>query len=295
MASVDWLTPDLVRRLEALELAVRWVRAGSVLGGRYAVNRRGSSVEFADHVPYSLGDDIRSIDWNLYARLERLFVKTYKEEIELAVELLIDASASMGLPSPEKFERAKRLAVCLGYIALADHHHVRLNWIRPGAPATSRWFRGRSDRLQLLEAAAEGRCEGEAALTPWVRRAAAALRMRGGQVILLTDGMVRAADFVQAMRGLMARHLEVRVIQVLSRDELNPARLFRGGLLVDAESGATHELGYPPSQLLRAVAEHNARLADFCKEQGIPFARCIVEEPLEAFLFDTLPERGFLR
>jgi uncharacterized protein (DUF58 family) len=295
MPAADWLTPELVRRLEALELSVRWVRTGSVLGGRFAVNRRGSSIEFADHVPYAPGDDIRSIDWNLYARLDRLFVKTYKEEIELSVELLLDASSSMGLPSPEKFLRAQRLAVCLGYVALADRHHVRVNWIRPGPIASSRWFHQRSDRMALLEAAAAGRCDGEAALAAWVRRAVPSLRMRGGQAILLTDGMVRPAEFVQALHGLMARHIDVRVIQVLSRQELEPSRLFRGGLLVDVETGATHQLGYPPAQLARAVAEHNARLADFCKEHGIPFARCLIEEPLDAFLFETLPGRGFLR
>src|SRR3989338_327661 len=115
-----WLTPQFISRLEALQLSVRWVRAGNRLGGRFAINRRGSSVEFADYAAYSPGDDIRAIDWNLYARLDRLYIKTYKEEITLSVEVLVDATASMGLPSPDKFTRAKQLAVSLAYIALAD-------------------------------------------------------------------------------------------------------------------------------------------------------------------------------
>ncbi|MGH2669327.1 MAG: DUF58 domain-containing protein, partial [bacterium] len=118
-AATAWLTPAFISRLEALQISVKWVRAGNQLGGRFPINRRGSSVEFADYAAYCAGDDIRAIDWNLYARLDRLFVKTYKEEIVLSVELLVDATPSMGLPSPEKFERAKRLAVSLGYVGLA--------------------------------------------------------------------------------------------------------------------------------------------------------------------------------
>jgi uncharacterized protein (DUF58 family) len=92
------LDPNFLARLEALRLSIRQVRWGSRLGGRFLINRRGSSIEFADYVAYAPGDDIRSIDWKLYARLDRLFVKTYKEEIELAAELLIDATASIRAP-----------------------------------------------------------------------------------------------------------------------------------------------------------------------------------------------------
>ena len=99
--ATTWLTPAFIHRLETLQLSVRWVRAGHTVGGRFPINRRGSSVEFADYAPYCAGDDIRAIDWNLYARLDRLFVKTYKEEIALSVEIIIDATASMGLPTAE--------------------------------------------------------------------------------------------------------------------------------------------------------------------------------------------------
>ena len=125
----EWLTPQFIGRLEARELAVKWVRAGHKLGGHFTVNRRGSSIEFADYSAYSPGDDIRAIDWNLYARLDKLFVKTYKEEVALTVELIVDATASMALPTPDKFERAGRLAISIGYIGLADHHHMRLSWV----------------------------------------------------------------------------------------------------------------------------------------------------------------------
>src|SRR3989338_7033956 len=147
----QWLTPRFINRLEALELSVKWVRAGNKLGGRFPINRRGSSVEFADYSAYCAGDDIRAIDWNLYARLDRLFVKTYKEEIALAVEVIVDATPSMGLPTAVKFERAGQLAVSLGYIGLTDRHHVRLSWIRGGRLAVTPWFHHRSDLFRMAE------------------------------------------------------------------------------------------------------------------------------------------------
>ncbi len=289
-----WLTPALISRLEALQLSVKWVRAGPRLGGRFAVNRRGSSVEFADYAAYAPGDDIRSIDWNLYARLDKLFVKTYKEEIALAVELLVDATASMALPTPEKFLRAARLAVCLGYIGLADQHHVRLSWIRPGRISATPWWDRRAHLPDLAAAAETAAPAGQVALAEWMRRATAALRIRGGQALVITDGMVPPAEFFRAMHELSVRNLEIKVIQVVSPDELHPARLVRGGVLVDAETGQTHQLAYRPAELERAVADHNELLVRFCKREGILFAQHRIDQPLERFLTRTLPRLGFL-
>ena len=289
-----WLTPRFINRLETLELSVKWVRSGHALGGRFPINRRGSSVEFADYAPYYAGDDIRAIDWNLYARLDRLFVKTYKEEIALSVELIVDATASMGLPTAEKFARAGQLAVSLGYIGVAEHHHVRLSWLKPGRITASPWFHQRSDLFRMAGLAASARFEGEAALADWMRRAAITLRMRGGQAILITDGMARPADFFRALHVLLVRNLEIKVIQVLTPQELHPAALVRGGTLIDVETGRTHQLAYSAKELDRAVADHNELLVRFCKRHGIPFAQHRLDEPLERFITTTLPVHGFL-
>lgn len=288
------MTPAYISRLEALELSVRWVRAGAVVGGRFPINRRGSSVEFADYAPYCAGDDIRAIDWNLYARLDRLFVKTYKEEVTLSVELIVDATASMGLPTPEKFERAKRLAISLGYIGLIGHHRVRLSWVTSGPVAASPWWHHRHDLFRMAEEADRVTIGSSTLLADWMRRAAITLRFHGGQAILITDGMVRPADLFRALHVLMLRNIEVKVIQTLTPQELHPALLVRGGTVVDVETGATHQLAYSPAELERAVTQHNELLMQFCKRHGIPFAQHRMDEPLESFITKTLPVRGFL-
>jgi len=120
------------------------------------------------------------------------------------------------------------------------------------------------------------------------------LRMRGGQALIISDCMHKPADWFGALHLIMMKHVEVKVIQVLSPQELDPARLIRGGVLVDSETGLTHELAYSPAELARAVIEHNERLSRFCKRNGIPFAQYRLDEPLEEFVLRTLPARGFL-
>ncbi len=303
MPTARWLTPSFLRRLEALELSVQWVRAGQRLGGRFPINRRGASIEFADYSVYSPGDDIRAIDWPLYGRLERLFVKTYKEEVALSVELLVDATASMGAPVPEKFERATQVALSLGYIGLIGRHHVRMSWIRPvetgrttplAGLAASRWLHHRSDIVRLAEQAERMRPGGGVELADWLRRAVIGLKIRGGQAILITDGMLRPADFFRALNALIVRNLEVKVIQIVTPQELHPGRRFGTGAVVDIESGAVQQLAYSPAQLEQAMAEHNELLARFCKRRGVPFVQYRMEESLESFVTKTLPTRGFL-
>lgn len=292
-SSLRPLDPVLLRRLEALQLAVRRMRWGSTLGGRYAINRRGSSVEFADYTPYTPGDDIRSIDWNLYARLDRLYVKTYQEEVELSVEVMIDATASMALPTPKKIERAIEIALCLAYVALAGHHRVRMSAVAPGTPHATPWCTRRADLTRMTEWAAHLTGRGAVSMMEWMRRAQAGLRMHGGHAVVITDGLMPPAELFQALHGLLMQRVEMKLIQVLTPQELHPSRIFRGGVLVDSESGRTHELAYGAEELERAMLAHNERLARFCTRNGILFAQHRLDEPLETFALKTLPSRGF--
>src|SRR2546422_11046122 len=117
------LTPELLRRLEQFQLlAAR--RAKSSLKGERRSKARGQSVEFADHRNYVSGDDFRYLDWNLYGRLDRLFLKLYEEERELPVTIFLDASESMTFGEPRKFDFARQIAPAVGYVALCGFDRV---------------------------------------------------------------------------------------------------------------------------------------------------------------------------
>src|SRR5690348_10074743 len=117
------LTPELLRRLEQFQLlAAR--RAKSSAKGERRSRARGQSVEFADYRNYVQGDDFRYLDWNLYGRLERLFLKLYEEERELPVRIFLDASESMSFGEPPKFDFARQVAAAIGYVALSGFDRV---------------------------------------------------------------------------------------------------------------------------------------------------------------------------
>jgi len=127
--STPLLSPQLLAQLERLELVTRKIFRGRLKGERKS-RRKGQSVEFADFRNYVPGDDIRFIDWNLYARLDRLFLKLFLEEEDLHFYTLIDASTSMDFGDPSKLYFAKQLAAALGFVGLCRADRVRVETLR---------------------------------------------------------------------------------------------------------------------------------------------------------------------
>src|SRR5208283_2276536 len=117
------LSPDLLRRLEQFQLLAARRSKSSAKGERRS-KARGQSVEFADFRSYVAGDDFRHLDWNLYGRLDKLFLKLYEEERELPVRIFLDASESMTFGTPPKFDFARQVAAAIGYVALCGFDRV---------------------------------------------------------------------------------------------------------------------------------------------------------------------------
>src|SRR5919106_2505345 len=119
------ITPELLRRLEQFQLLAQR-RAKSTAKGERRSRARGQSVEFADYRNYTAGDDFRYLDWNLYGRLDRLFLKLYEEERELPIRIFLDASESMAFGEPRKFDFARQIAAAVGYVALCGFDRVSI-------------------------------------------------------------------------------------------------------------------------------------------------------------------------
>ncbi len=244
-----------LRQLERLLLLMRSPVRGGLKGGRRSV-KRGQSVEFADYREYTLGDDLRQLDWNVYARLERLFVKLFIEEEDVTVTILVDASASMATGHPSKLTFAKRAAAALGYIGLASEDRVAVSALsgriarrRPALRGSGRVFRLLSD-LSAIEPA-----DGTTDLLAAARHAAAQLHGRG-VVVLLSDLLDPNADRV--VRDLAATGSELIVMHVLSPDELDPP--LEGDLrLVDTETGDRVDI----TADLTTIDAYKARMTDW--------------------------------
>ena len=140
-----------LRQLERLLLIMKRPVRGGLKGGRRSV-KRGQSVEFADFRDYSLGDDLRQLDWNVLARLEKLFIKLYVEEEDVTISFLLDCSASMTAGQPAKLLFAKRAAAALGYIGLASEDRVAVTALAARSGRRQVALRGSGRVFRLLSA-----------------------------------------------------------------------------------------------------------------------------------------------
>src|SRR5215211_4963171 len=136
------LEPQFLHRLEQLELVSRKIFLGVMKGERRS-KRKGQSVEFADYRNYSVGDDLRHLDWNLFARLDRLFIRLFMEEEDLHVYLLIDNSLSMDFGAPSKLQYARQVAAALGFVGLVNMDRVMVHAFNDRLSQSSEALRGR--------------------------------------------------------------------------------------------------------------------------------------------------------
>ncbi len=224
---------SFLRQLERLQVLMRAPVRGGLKGGRRSV-KRGQSVEFADFRDYSLGDDLRQLDWNVLARLEKLFIKLYVEEEDVTISFLIDTSASMASGQPAKLLFAQRAAAALGYIGLASEDRVAVTTLGGRAGRRQVALRGSGRVFRLLSALSTVTvADGPTDLQAAARHAGAQLSGRG-VVVLLSDLLDPNADRV--IRELAATGSELIILHLLSPQELDPA--LEGDLrLVDVESG----------------------------------------------------------
>jgi uncharacterized protein (DUF58 family) len=288
---------ELVNRLECLRLRTRKEFLGS-RSGTYASPRRGTSLEFADYRRYSPGDDLRYIDWGVYARTDRLYLKLFREEVDLFVYLFVDASASMGFPSPtEKFTPACHVALALAYVVLANHDHVKLHLLQEPAPTASPFYQGRykiTDLVRLVAAAsAAGKMDMGALVAEHLKR----LR-RPGKAILLSDFLMPASEYQRGLNVLRGFNLDISIVQVLSRAEVEPS-FPRGGLtIVDSESGEERKLLWSDGvkqAYRRNLERHNREIRSFCHQAGIGYSLFVTDEDLADYVLKALPAVGLFK
>ncbi len=287
------LPPELIARLERLELVSRKVFRGRMKGERRS-KRKGQSVEFADFRNYVAGDDLRLIDWNLYARLDQLFLKLFLEEEDLHFYTLIDASESMNFGDPTKLHVAKQLAACLGYIGLCRADRVRIAALGPPA-AHAPVLRGKANvwrMLQYLDSVQPGT---NVPLADGVKDFV--LRNGGSGVVVLITDLLDKQGYEQALRMLIGRRMDVYVIHLLAPEELDPP--IQGDLkLVDAEDGDQAEV-----TVNRVLLERYKQTVDsfietartFCSRRGIAYMLTRTDQPVDALVTKYLRERGVVR
>lgn len=283
-----------LRKLDRLSLITRRAMVGEVQGERRSP-RRGSSVEFADFRPYTRGDDLRQIDWNLYARLERVFLKMFVAEEELTVHLLVDCTASMDWGEPNKLTYARRVAGAFGYVALTSLDRVTVAAF--GAARLLPGVRGKAGALPLFTFLQNLPAGSGAPPTPLVdtcRRYAQTAR-NAGPLLLCTD--LLDPQWEDALRALLTRPFEITLVHVLAPQELRP-ELDGDFRLLDAEGGAAVEITADLETLRRyddGLRAWRAEVETFCNGRGISYIPADTAVPVEDFILANLRRRGVVR
>ncbi len=294
--------PAFLRRLDGLVLGVQ--RSRTVREGRRALGRvQGLGIEPESFKEYTEGDDLRFLDWNAFARLDDLTIRTFRAEREIEVTILIDASASMGLPrEDDKLGLALALGGALAYVAMASNDAVRLG-VFAGARArgvrveTSALHRRRESYPDFRDFVEAVRAGGATQMTESVGQLLLE-RRPAGTVILISDFLVAASDYEQAMRMLLRARHEVKAIHVLGDRESTGAYPPGHYRVRDAETGEICEvtLGAGAAEGCRRRAERLAAdVGAFCGANGIAYARAFGASHFEDIVMREFPRLGVLR
>lgn len=294
-ADENLLDPEFLGRLEQLQIVARKVFLGRMRGERRS-KKKGISMDFADYRDYVHGDDLRFLDWNIYSRLERLFIKLFQEEEDLYFYILFDASRSMDFGKPRKFFYAKQLAAALGYIALTNHDKLVAGAFRSGlAPETFRPTTGKGAIWKLLNYLNTIECTGETNLYD-AARTFVMRHKRPGVAIVISDFM-DPAGFEDGLKFFVTRNWETYAIQVLSDEEVNPD--LTGHLeLIDSELDMKTEVTINEALLKhykRTLDAFCSRLREHCVRYGIGYFGAQTSLPPEQLVFRYLRQVGLLK
>ncbi len=287
------LDPDFMARLDRLDVMSRKLLAGKLKGERRS-KHRGRSAEFADYRNYVAGDDLRFIDWNVYARLDRLFLKLFQAEEDLSLYLLIDVSRSGDYGRPHKLTYMKKVAAALGYVGLVNYNHVTVVAMDSGLVAETGAMRGRGRVAQMIDFIGKLQPAGTSHLAEACKRFALAHRHQG--VCVLLSDFFDKEGYENGLRYVAGGKYDLFGVQVLSPQEIHPE--LQGDLkLEDMEDGGRAAVSITPP-LLR---QYEANLSGYClglKEyltrRGATYLFTSTAAPFDALVLNYLRERGLL-
>ncbi len=293
-ATETLLDPGLIRQLEQLELVVRRLQAGRTHGEKRS-KRRGTGSEFADYRDYAQGDDPRFIDWNVYGRLDRLFLKLFHEEEDLRLAVYLDTSLSMSHGDPPKLRFGKRIAAALAYVALANLDRVAVEGGCGEGAECLRPTRGKHQVWRLVEflegLEARGTTDLPEGLKEFTLRNSAP-----GMKVVISDFLDKQG-YAGALKWLLRSSEDVVVIQVLSPQEVKPTVVGDVSLL-DCEDGQVTEVSITAGLLRRYEANLKALvggLRDYCRARGLAYFMVPSSAPVDQFVLAALRRTRILR
>lgn len=293
-ASPPLLEPQFLARLEQLELVSRKIFLGLMKGERRS-KRKGQSVEFADYRNYVKGDDLRFLDWNLYARLDRLFIRLFMEEEDLHFYVIIDSSMSMDFGKPSKLHYAKQVAAALAFVGLVNMDRVVVEAFNEKLAHSLPAVRGRKSLWRVLGFLDKIQASGRGDLRESLRTFS--MKSSGKGIVIVLSDFMDKGGYEDALRYLVARQFDIYCIQVLSQEEIEPEIV--GDLkLIDVEDEDEAEITVSGPLLKRYkqnLAAFRGALNEFCLRRGITYLFTSNQVPFDRLVLTYLRQRGLVK
>ena len=267
------LNADEIRLLDRLIVGTSVAATAATASGWRLSRERGLGLDFQEYRRYEPGDDPRSIDWTVEARLQQLVVRVPRADGQSRIHVLLDTSASMGLGTPAKLTCATRIAAALAYIATEHREAIAVSTFADGIGRTIPPAVGRVQLSRVFEVLREAQAAGGSAIGRALMQYGAAAR-GPGLVAVLSD-FFEPGSALLGLQFLVSRGLSPAVVQVVAPEELRP-RLSDATELVDVEGGANRPLVVHPDVVASYVArleEQTLALRAFCVEQRLPYVR----------------------
>jgi uncharacterized protein (DUF58 family) len=288
-----------MRRLEQLSLVIRRVRGGRGQG-EHRSQRRGHSMEFADYRDYTPGDDLRHLDWHIYARLERPFIRLFENEEELTVHLILDGSASMNWPVDDDLNKwifSRRLVAALGYITLVNGDKLTVTHLH--GRELHQWYprRGRGHVHSLFSYLDSLEATGPTELDIVLHHLISGFSRNRTSLVFLVSDLFSPDGYQRGLAALQSAGNEVNLLHLLSPDEIEPD--LTGDLrLHDLETGLTRDVTVDGNmrQLYRQKFEAwRDSIEQHCFARNINYVTLNTSQPFESMILRQLRQRGFMR
>ena len=295
----SFLNDEFFSRLETLSLNLKSSLAG-YFGGKHFVNRYGQTVEFSDFREYQLGDDIRRIDWNLYSRFEKYYLKLFTDERQMQVQIFLDCSASMGRDNPQKANYALATAATMGFLAIEDMDKLTFNLMR-GEKSENPFgtIIGKNAFFRAISTLEELKFDEEVDIEACVKHCPDTITNNGLTVII--SDFLTESNWKKAVDYLCYKKRQVLLVQVLTPEEIDPTYDGRVNL-IDSESVDISDTKNMRIKITRsmqqayqeALKDFKEDIKTFCAKRGVEYVSVSSDMPIERVFFGELLKVGIM-
>ena len=295
----SYLNDGFFSRLETLSLNLKSNLAG-YFGGKHLVNTYAQTVDFADYREYQLGDDIRRIDWNLFSRFEKYFLKLFTDERQMQVQIFLDCSASMGKDNPKKSSYAIATAAALGFLSVHNMDKVSFHFMK-GNKADNPFgtIIGKNSFFRAVGTMEELTFEEDADIRDCIV-SCPNTEAKNGLTVIISD-FFTDSNWKNAVDYLCYKNRQVLLVQIMTPEELDPTYDGRVNLIdsesLDVADPKNMKMKITKSMLKayeEAMTDFKADMKSFCSKRGVDYISVRTDMPIEKVLFGELLKVGIM-